>query len=135
MTTAFPSIEPSARSFKPPVFPVKSHVSQSGVTSRRLYGSLPGKASLSLRFDNITDTQTSSILSAYNAAKGPVDDLSLPTLLFAGADVVLTTYLDTSAFNANLVWSFAEGSPPAVQSVAPGRSSVSVNLVAELRMS
>lgn len=135
MTTAFPNLEPTSRSFKPPEFPTSTKTSQSGVITRRLYGSLPGKASLSLSFNNITDTQTSSILSAYKAAKGPVDDLSLPVNLFAGADPTLTTYLDTSAFNASLVWSFAEGSPPAVQSVAPGVSSVSVNLVAELRMS
>ena len=135
MTTAFPPIEPSARRFKPPVFPVKSHVSQSGVTTRRLFASLPSQAELRLEFRNITDTNVSSIMAAYKAAKGALDDLSLPVAVFNGADATLTTYLDGSSFAAGLKWCFAEGSPPDVTSIAPGRSNVSVSLVGELRMS
>ena len=135
MTTAFPPIEPSARRFKPPVFPVKSHVSQSGVTTRRLFASLPSQAELRLEFKNITDTNVSSIMAAYKATKGALDDLSLPVAVFNGADSTLTTYLDGSSFAAGLKWCFAEGSPPDVTSIAPGRSNVSVSLVGELRMS
>lgn len=135
MTTAFPSIEPSARRFKPPVFPVKSHVAQSGVTTRRLFASLPSQAELRLEFRNITDTNVSSIMAAYKAAKGALDDLSLPVAVFNGADSTLTAYLDGSSFATGLKWCFAEGSPPSVASVAPGRSNVSVSLVGELRMS
>ena len=135
MTTAFPPIEPSARRFKPPVFPVKSHVSQSGVTTRRLFASLPSQAELRLEFKNITDTNVSSIMAAYKAAKGALDDLSLPTAIFNGADGSLTAYLNGSSFATGLKWCFAEGSPPDVTSIAPGRSNVSVSLVGELRMS
>ena len=135
MTTEFPSIEPSARNFKPPVFPVKSHVSQSGVTTRRLFASLPSRAELRLEFSNITDTNVTSIMTAYKTAKGALDDLSLPSVVFNGADTNLSAYLDGSSFAAGLKWCFAEGSPPSVTSVAPGRSNVSVSLVGELRMS
>jgi len=135
MTTAFPSIKPSGRSFKPPTYPVKSHVSQSGVTTRRLFASLPSQAELRLRFNNISDTDTSAILNAYNTAKGSVDSLTLPSVLFDGADATLTSWLNASATGASLLWCFAEGSPPQVESVAPGRSNVSVSLTAELRMS
>jgi len=135
MTTAFPPIEPSSRSFKPPTYPVKSHVSQSGVTTRRLFASLPSQAELKLEFKNINDTNATAIMTAYKTAKGALDDLSLPVAVFNGADSTLTTYLDGSSFAAGLKWCFAEGSPPKVTSVAPGRSNVSVSLVGELRMS
>lgn len=135
MTTAFPSIEPSSRSFKPPVFPSKSHTSQSGVTTRRLFASLPSQAELKLEFKNITDEDVTEIMTAYKTAKGALDDLSLPTAVFRGADGSLTAYLDGSSFAAGLKWCFAEGSPPRIASVAPGRSNVSVSLVGELRMS
>jgi|TARA_Y100000289_G_C3928695_1_gene155063 hypothetical protein len=135
MTTAFPSIEPSSRSFKAPVFPAKSHVAQSGVTTRRLYASLPSQAELKLEFRNIADTNVTAIMTAYKTAKGAVDDLSLPDIVFNGADVDLANYLDGSSFATGLKWCFAEGSPPTIASVAPGRSNVSVSLVGELRMS
>tara|TARA_Y100000361_G_scaffold102776_1_gene92544 strand:- start:124 stop:531 length:408 start_codon:yes stop_codon:yes gene_type:complete len=135
MTTAFPAIEPSARRFKAPAFPVKSHVSQSGVTTRRLFASLPSQAELKLEFSNVTDTNVTAIMSAYKTAKGALDDLSLPTAVFNGADENLKPYLDGSSFAAGMKWCFAEGAPPAVTSVAPGRSNVSVSLVGELRMS
>lgn len=135
MPTSFPAIEPSSRRFKTAEFATTSQTSQSGVTTRRLWADRPSNATLDLQFKNISDTNTSAILSAYNAAKGPVDELSLPVVLFNGADSTLKTYLNTTATGADLIWSFAEDSPPVVESVAPNRSTVTVKLVAELRMS
>lgn len=134
MPTAFPAIEPSNRRFKTFEFPTTSQKSQSGVTTRRLWADRPSNATLDLQFRNISDSDTSEILSAYSTAKGPIDELSLPLVLFSGADSTLQTYLNTSATGADLVWSFAEDSPPVVESVAPNKSTVSVKLVAELRM-
>tara|TARA_B100001094_G_C17998189_1_gene703767 strand:+ start:168 stop:575 length:408 start_codon:yes stop_codon:yes gene_type:complete len=135
MATAFPSITPTARSFIAPTWPTKTQAAQSGVITRRLWGSRPSQAKLGLTFGNINDTNTAAILNAYNAAKGSVDSLTLPTELFAGADAALQSLLDTSATGAGLLWCFAEGSSPQVESVAPGRFNVTVELTAELRMS
>jgi len=135
MATAFPTIEPTSRSFAAPSWQTTTQVSQSGVITRRLWGSRPSRATLSLQFNNISDTNTSAILSAYNSAKGSVDSLTLPTILFNGADGTLKTWLDGSATGAGLLWCFTEGSPPQVESVAPGRSNVTVSLTAGLRMS
>ena len=135
MATTFPSIEPTARSFVAPAWQTATQVSQSGVITRRLWGSRPSRATLALQFNNMSDTNTSAILSAYNSAKGSVDSLTLPNILFNGADGTLKTWLDGSATGAGLVWCFAEGSPPQVESVAPGRSNVTVSLTAELRIS
>lgn len=100
-----------------------------------MFASLPSQAELRLEFSNITDTNVTSIMAAYKLAKGAFDDLSLPTAVFNGADDFLTPYLNGSSFATGLKWCFAEGSPPSVTSVAPGRSNVSVSLVGELRMS
>jgi hypothetical protein len=134
MATSFPSITPTARRFTPPQWPTTEQKSQSGVVSRRLWGSRSGNAFLQLIFNNLSDTDTSSILTAYENAKGPIDELTLPTSIFAGADATLTTYLNTTATGTGLIWSFSDGSPPTVESVVGGRSNVVVTLVAELRM-
>jgi hypothetical protein len=134
MATTFPSIAPTRRRFVAPTWPTKTQTSQSGVITRRLWGSRPSQAKLSLTFGNISDTNTAAILSAYNSAKGSVDSLTLPTQIFAGADAALKSWLNASATGAGLLWSFSEGSPPQVESVYPGRSNVAVELTAELRM-
>jgi len=135
MAIAFPSIAPTGRSFTAPAWQTTTQTSQSGVITRRLWGSRPSRATLSLQFNNISDTNTSAILNAYNSAKGSVDSLTLPSVLFDGADTTLTSWLNASATGAGLLWCFTEGSPPQVESVAPGRSNVSVSLTAELRIS
>jgi hypothetical protein len=134
MATTFPAVQPTSRRFVAPTWPTKTQVSQSGVITRRLWGSRPSQAKLSLTFGNVNDTNTAAILSAYNSAKGSVDSLTLPTQIFAGADATLQSWLNASATGAGLLWSFSEGSSPQVESVAPGRSNVAVELTAELRM-
>jgi len=134
MATTFPTVQPTSRSFVAPTWPTKTQVSQSGVITRRLWGSRPSQAKLSLTFGNVNDTNTAAILSAYNTAKGSVDSLTLPSQIFAGADATLQSWLNASAAGAGLLWSFSEGTSPKVESVAPGRSNVTVELTAELRM-
>ena len=135
MATTFPTVQPTRRSFVAPTWPTKTQASQSGVITRRLWGSRPSSAKLSLKFDNINDISTAEILSAYNTAKGSVDSLTLPSIIFNGASTGLQQWLDASATGAGLLWSFSEGSPPQVESISPGRSNVAVELTAELRMS
>jgi hypothetical protein len=135
MATAFPGIQPTSRSFVAPAWQTTTETSQSGVVTRRLWGSRPSRATLNLQFNNINDTNASAILSAYNSAKGSVDSLTLPDIIFNGADSSLKLWLDSSATGAGLLWCFTEGSPPQVESIAPGLSNVSVSLTAELRMS
>ena len=135
MATLFPSIEPTARSFTAPTWPTTTQTSQSGVITRRLWGSRPNRAPLNLQFTNTTDANAAAILEAYNAAKGSIDRLILPDILFNGATGALRYWLDATANGAGLIWCFTEKSPPQVESVAPGRSNVTVSLTAELRMS
>lgn len=133
MAVTFPTIEPTSRSFVAPRWPTTGLVSQSGVTTRRLWGSRPSQAQLSLNFDNITDDNAALILGAYNSAKGATTDLTLPSIIYNGASTNLASWLSTSATGAGMKWFFSE-EPPTVESVAPNRSSVRVTLIAELRL-
>jgi len=133
MPTSFPEIEPTDRSFNAPRWPTSSDTTKSGAITRRLWGSRPNSGQLSLRFQNTTDANAAAILAAYDNAKGSVDTLTLPDILFNGANANLKAWLDGSAHGAGLLWCFTEGAPPQVESIAPGRSTVTVNLTAELR--
>ena len=133
MAVTFPTIEPTARSFTAPRWPTSGIKTQSGVTTRRLWGSRPSQAQLSLNFDNISDDNAGLIVAAYNSAKGATTELTLPNVLFNGASAALTGWLNTTSTGAGMKWFFSE-EPPTVESVAPGRSSVRVALVAELRL-
>jgi len=133
MAVTFPSIEPTSRSFVAPKWPTTGTTSQSGVTTRRLWGSHPSQAQLTLGFANISDDNAALILTAYNEAKGATVDLALPSIIFNGASTNLTAWLSTASTGAGMKWFFAE-EPPSVESIAPGRSSVNLRLIAELRL-
>ena len=130
MPVTFPSITPTSRSFSATIYPVTSYRSQSGTTSRRLWASSPSNARLSLTFSNIADADAANILACYNNALSSVETLSLPSTVFKGAETVLSRYL--SQTGTILTWHFADDSPPKVDSVKPGRSSVSIELIASL---
>jgi hypothetical protein len=134
MTVTFPTLEPTGRSFVAPRWPTSGITSQSGVTTRRLWGSRPSQARLNLSFDNISDDNAGLIVAAYNSAKGATTELTLPNVLFNGASAALTGWLNTTSTGAGMKWFFSD-EPPTVESIAPGRSSVRVVLVAELRLS
>lgn len=133
MATVFPSIEPTSRNFTAPKWATSSLTAQNGVTTRRLWGSRPSQAQLNLTFANISDANAALILDAYNESYGPVVDLTLPAVIFNGATGSLASWLDTTATGAGMRWFFAE-EPPTVESVVPGKSTVTVRLVAELRL-
>lgn len=133
MAVAFPSIEPTSRSFVPPRWPTTTSSSQSGVRTVRLWGSRPSQAQLSLAFDNIPDSQAAQIIEAHNSAKGNTIELTVPDILFAGAESSLQAWLKSSQ-NTGLKWFFTEA-PPEVETIVPGRSSLRVTLSHELRMS
>jgi len=133
MAVTFPTIEPTSRNFTSPKWPTSGLTTQSGVTTRRLWGSRPSQAQLGLTFTNITDDNAALILAAYHDAKGATTDLSLPSIIFNGASTNLANWLNTASTGAGMKWFFTE-EPPSVESVAPNRSTVTVRLVAELRL-
>jgi len=122
----FPSVTPTSMDFTAPEFPVKSNSSLSGVVSRRIFGNRGSRAVLSMNFDNLADAVAVEFLNAWKEARGQFDSLTVPAIVFDGADATLSAYL-TDGGDA-LTWHFAE--PPQLQRVKPGISSVRIALEA-----
>lgn len=128
MPVAFPSIKPTERDFRPAEHAVTTLRSQSGVVSRRLWGSAPGSAELSLGFRHIHTDRASEIVQAWLDTKSGVDTLILPSQLFSG----MSDKLKSAIMLPGLAWTFGER--PSVTSVGPIWATVNVRLVGELRM-
>lgn len=70
MTTPFPAIAPTGRSYKLGSYPVKRFTSIAGTGVSRIYGSQPSAATLDLEFGNKGDAVALAITTAYEAARG-----------------------------------------------------------------
>lgn len=130
----FPALVPSSRRFVAPRWPVTGNRSQSGVTSKRLWGSAASGGELQLGFNNVRDDLADAIVDAHEASKGGVSEVILPPEVFKGATGNLRARLVDKLKSQGLRWYFKEDDAPVVESVVPGISTVRVNLSAELRM-
>jgi hypothetical protein len=120
MPVAFPPLCPTSRRYNAGGFPTRRFSSVAGATTVRLYGSKSSNDRLSLRFA-ITDDEAASVLNAYQSAQGDVDYVTLPPIVWGGAEGV------SAVVPAHVRWRF--DGPPAVESVFPGRTNVSVELI------
>jgi len=121
-----PALTPTAMDFTAPEFPVKSSTSISGVVTRRIFGNRGSRSTLQLSFDNITDASAVQFLDAWNASRGQLDAVTVPSAVFDGASAALVSYVSDGG--DGLIWHFA--APPQVQRVKPGISSVRISLEA-----
>lgn len=115
---------PTERTFTPGNFPTRRFNSISGAGTTRLYGNKQTDATLELGFV-LSDSDTCTILKAWDDAKGTFDTLNLPVEFFAGSSDVLACGIPDY-----LNWRWAE--KPSVTSLIPGRSKVQIRLVATL---
>jgi hypothetical protein len=124
MTVSFPALCPSRRTYTPGKYPTKRFASLSGAGSTRLYGSKAYDATLELEFA-VPDADLADILASWHNSKGGAHQLALPVSLFDGMEYALQIQLPTY-----LNWRWAE--MPSVESLFPGRSRVTVQLIATL---
>jgi len=122
----FPALTPSSMEFTAPEFPVKANTALSGVVSRRIFGNRSSRAVLNMNFDNLADDVAVEFLNAWKDARGQLDTLTVPSIVFDGADAALIAFIADGG--DDLAWHFAE--PPQLQRVKPGISSVSTVLEA-----
>lgn len=132
MTVAFPAVQPTACSFTPPEWSITESVAQSGVRSYRVWASQPSDAVLDLTFQNINESQAEAIMSAYTATRGPLDDLTIPEVVFNGIRSETFRQL-FSQQGTGLRWYFPLGQKPSLERVPGRRYTVKVVLRAELR--
>jgi hypothetical protein len=134
VTVEFPAVQPTSCVFTPPEWAVTESRSQSGVRSYRIWASKPSDGLLDLGFENISEEDASAIIQAHFSAKGPIDDLSLPPIIFFGIkDRKLLNFFSQN--NSGLTWHFINKEPPAIERVPGRRCSTRVRLRAELRFS
>jgi hypothetical protein len=133
MTVQFPAIQPTEDEFSGPQWPVTATRSQSGVRSVRLWGDKPSDAGMALTFANITQAAAGQIGRAYEAAKGTIEDVSFPTVVFKNlSDPDLLEFIGRST-TTGMKWYFT--GPPSGSRVPGGkRVTLRCEFRAELRL-
>jgi len=139
----FPSYVPTARSFKPGEFPIRTYRSQSGVVSKRIYGNKPTNYELQLTFANVDDEVARIIVGHYETAAKQMEGFLLPDEVLGGMGSKLENKIPGKASDlvppgqplkdtSNITWSYA--SPPEVKSVFIDTSTVEVSLIGEINV-
>ena len=80
----FPSLVPSSRSYTPGNMPQVQTSSLSGVTTTYRRGNRRTNQTLSLSFENLTETEITSIRSHFDDQKGSYEIFHLPTEVWNG---------------------------------------------------
>lgn len=123
----FPRIEPTARTFDPGNFPVKTYRSESGQETRILYGSTRVDLKLSLTYANLPDALAAQFIDHFDDRKGTFNRFHVvgETLAgFLGGHAKLQGRAEGIKFRY-------EG-PPQLAQVRLGRTTVTVNLIGVL---
>jgi hypothetical protein len=126
MAEQFPNFTPSEREFAPGTYPVKTYRSLSGVSVKRSFGNKPTGHQLRLVFANVGDNVLNDILKHYADTFGGFDRFNVPNRVFAGMNDAAQNKMQRPD---GIRWEYA--SPPSVQSVFNGISTITVDLVGE----
>lgn len=110
-------------------YPTKTYRSLAGTTVKRSFGNKPHSYQLQVGFENIKDSTLELILDHYDDTAGGFSRFALPTALFAGMDDAVRARIQSPN---GIRWEYE--SPPEVQSVFRGVSSVSINFIGELNV-
>ena len=123
---AFPTIEPSSRTFDPGNYPVKTFTAQSGAETRILYGSSRTNMKLSLTYANISDASAEQFLDHYDEVQGTFQTFSVLSGTKSGWEG------NADAISAVGPATYRYEGPPQVAQVRPGISTVTVSLIGVL---
>lgn len=125
---AFPSYIPTRRNFTPGIFPQKSFRTLGGTVAKRTFGNVAYGAKLELEFTNIIDDKVQAIIAHYQYQTQRNQRFRLPDTVIAGMNVSLAASVKAVS---TLRWEYE--SPPAIESIFPGISVVSLTLIGEIR--
>ena len=121
---AFPDLVPSSRRFTPGDFPIKKFNAQNGAEVRILYGSRRVNQVFELSYENISDANAQLFLTDYADQKGTFKRFYLSDEAYDGwSPGTADSELDRGP---GTLWRY--DAPPAIRSVRPGISSVTVKL-------
>ena len=120
---AFPELVPSSRTFSPGDFPIKKFNAQNGAEVRILYGARRVNQVFELSYQNISDANAQLFLTDYEDRKGTFERFLLSDAVYEGWSPGADSKLDRGP---GTEWRY--DAPPAIVSVRPGISSVTVKL-------
>jgi hypothetical protein len=124
----FPGYIPTRRNFTPGIFPQKTFRTLGGTIAKRTFGNVAYGAKLELEFTNITDDKVQAIIAHYQFQTQRNQRFQLPDTVVAGMNASLATSVKAVS---TLRWEYE--SPPAIESIFPGISAVSLTLIGEIR--
>jgi len=123
---AYPTLIPTGRSFTPGDYANKKYSAQDGAEFRILYGDKRVGMTLQLTYANISDANAELFLDHYHEMKGTYTTFEFPNSNPKGGWSGNSDALGATQWGSK--WRY--DSPPQVQSVYPGVSTVTVNLKA-----
>ena len=125
---------PSSRQFDAGTYPVKRYQAQNGAELKILYGDRITQRKLSLVYNNMNDKKVEQFLEHYAGKQGTYDSFTFSANtangVFKGWTGGLNTINKDGALSnpKNVKWSYA--SPPVVQNVYTGLSTLKIELIA-----
>ena len=124
----FPSLEPTARTFSPGGYPVKSYKAQNGSEVRILYGTSRTDMKLSLTYANIPDASAELFVTHYDDRQGTFKTFSASNL---GKEVIAGWEGSGSTLkkNPSQTAKYRYENAPVITQVAEGISTVTVDLI------
>lgn len=124
----FPSLAPTARTFSPGGYPVKSYKAQNGSEVRILYGTSRTDMKLSLTYANIPDASAELFVTHYDDRQGTFKTFSASNL---GNEVIAGWEGSGSTLkkNPSQTAKYRYENAPVITQVAEGISTVTVDLI------
>ena len=126
---AFPALEPTARTFDPGSYPVKTFKAQNGNETRILYGSSRTDMKLSLTYANIPDASAELFVTHYDDRQGTFKTFTSGELgegMIGGWEGTKNSTLKENPDNTA---KYRYESAPVITQVAAGISTVTVSLI------
>ncbi len=124
----FPELRPTARTFDPGTYPVKTYRAQNGSETRILYGSSRTEMKLSLTYANISDADAELFVTHYDDKQGTFKAFNA----FHPGNSVLDGWDgagSTIKKNPDNTAKYRYESAPVITQVANGISTVTVSLI------
>lgn len=127
-----PGLKPSRRTYRPGRIPSNRFVALNGATTILRYGDRLVDAELELQFQNIPDGQAAEVLRLYREASRTDDWFSFSQAdVSGGAGQELARWIESNN-GGGLRWRFDPEQEPSVESVRPGRSTLTCSFIGEL---
>ena len=131
---AFPSLEPSARSYKPGAYPIREFQGQNGAVTAVKFGNRKADSELTMTFQNITDAEGSTILANYDSVMNGLDSngdwnyVEFPSANSGAMAGIQSESMREATAETNVIRRYRYAEAPQFVSTFPGRCTVTVKL-------